>query len=280
MAEKIGAEARASRLRNPIRGRGLWKGTTSRPPRDTPHTHLANDSRAAAPDVRPYGTRTNRNAEGANVRNDRTFRNSRADRTKIFYPDNVSDDPRRRSSAEGSQQVPLSHVAALASDAIVPDALHDLARWPDTDPGLSITASDAQLLGRLRCNSVPAHSPVESDGRSLSASNCAIHCDRPELVSSNNSEHLEVGPRELLSRKVKSRIEAANFSPRRFFPRRYRHDPATPPYDIQAPCLPPLVQPMAIGPWLINSDTMNEVAEISWPLTAFSIIRKAVARIS
>ena len=220
MVEKIGSQVSASILRNPIRGHGPGKRTTSRHAGDRPHRPLANDLLAAAPDVRPYDTRTNRNAAEANARNDRSFRNSRADRTKIFYPDNVSDDPRRRSPAEGAGLVAVSHAAVLASDVLVPGERHDLARWHDTDPGLSRAASDARRPGKLGCSNKCEHRPVEIDARIPSASSSATHCDRPELVSSNTLEHLEVGPRELLSRKVKSRIEAANFSPRRFFPRR------------------------------------------------------------
>lgn len=225
MAEKIGSHASASILRNPIRGRGPWKRTTSKQRADRPHTPPANDSHAAAPDVRPYDIRPNRNAAAVNAGSNRRLRSSPADRTKIFFAGDLSDDPRSPLPAEESGRLAVSHAAALANDALVPGELYDLFRWHDSDAGISRRASDGRPPGRPGCNSKSEHRPVESDAHSPSASNSATRRDRPELVRSNTLEHPGVGPRELVSRKVKSRIEGANFNPRRFISHRYRHQP-------------------------------------------------------
>jgi hypothetical protein len=176
-------------------------GSRSTPP--------ANVVLASEPDVRPRDIRPNRNAARVNGTCDRSLHNNPAGRTKIFFPDAASDDPRTRAVAAGSQRPAASHAAALASDALVPVEPHGLSRWRDTVVALSTIASDARLLGTSGCNSNSGHRTVETDGRSPSAGSCANRSDRPELVSPNVLEHLEGGPRELLSRKVKSRIEAA-----------------------------------------------------------------------
>ena len=182
--------------------------------------HLANVCPADGQDVRPHDKRSNRNAAGENETSDRSLHSNLADRTKIFFPDDVRDDPRTPFPAEGSGRLAVSHAAALASDVIVPGASHALSRWIDNGIVPSTTASAAPPPGTLRCNNASEHKTAQNSTRIPSAGSNAARCDRRELVRSNALRHPEEGPRELLSRKVKPRIEGANFSPRRLFPQR------------------------------------------------------------
>jgi hypothetical protein len=91
----------------------------------------------------------------------------------------------------------------------VPGGPLALSRWIDTGVVLSTAASDAPPPGTLRRNSKSEHTTAGNDGRSPSAGNIATRCDKWELASSNDLKDPEEGPRELSSRKVKSRIEAA-----------------------------------------------------------------------
>jgi len=102
---------------------------------DTRGKHLANVSPADEQDVKPYGIRPNRNAARENDSNDRSPHNIPADRTKIFFPDGGSDDPRAslpaensRRLAENSRRFLVALAAALAGDVIVPDAPLALSR--------------------------------------------------------------------------------------------------------------------------------------------------------
>ena len=114
--------------------------------------HLANACPADEQDARPDDIRPNRNAARENETSDRSLHSNLADRTKIFFPDDVSDDPRTPAPAVGSGRFAVSHAAALASDAIVPGVAPALSRWIDTGVGLSTTASDVPPPGTLRCN--------------------------------------------------------------------------------------------------------------------------------
>lgn len=182
--------------------------------------HLANVCPADEQDVRPHDIRPNRNAARENETNDRTLHSNLADRTKSFFPDAVGDDdddPRTCFLAEVSRRSAVSHAAAHASDAIVPAESHALSRCSDTGVVLSTTATDAPPPGTFRCNRGSEHRPAENDNHIPSAGSFATRSDRRGLVRSNVLKHPEEGPRELLSRKVKSRIEAPNFNPRRLF---------------------------------------------------------------
>jgi hypothetical protein len=215
MAQKIRFLARVSIQRNPITGCSTSGRAASTPRQDRPNTRLANGSLAAEPHARHCGTRGNRIVAQESAGSDGNLHNNQADRTRIFFPDDLTDDPRRRPPAEEGKLFAASRAAALASGDTVRAEPHGLARWSGTGLALSTTASDGQRPGRPGCNSGSAHRTAETGSRTPSASSPATRCGRLELESPNDLEHLEVGPRELLSRKVKSRIEAANFNPRR-----------------------------------------------------------------
>jgi len=216
-------------------------------------TPLANVVLASEPDVRPRDIRPNRNAARENETCDRSLHNNPAGRRKILVPDGARDDPRTRAGAADSQRSAAFHAASLASDAFVPVEPHDLSRWRGTAAGLSTAASDARLPGTSGCNSNSGHRTVESDGRTPSAGSCANRCDRSELVSPNVLEHLEGGPRELLSRKVKSRIEAATSIRGDFFNAGILAQ-SPPLHDNCGKSTQPPAPLLAIRVWLTNPD--------------------------
>jgi hypothetical protein len=226
--QKIRPRVTRSIPRKPIRGRAHPKRRAPRPATDTPSRHLASVDPANEQDVRPHDIRPNRNAARENVASDRSLHSNLADRTKTFCPDaehDVNDDPRTPSPLQRSGPSAASHAAARANDAIVPDELHAPFRCIDTAVVLSTTASDVPPPGTLHCNSASEHTTAGNGSRSLSAGSIATRCDKRVLASSNVLKDAEKGPRELLSRKVKSRIEGRHFSPRRLFP--HRHQPST-----------------------------------------------------
>jgi len=159
---------------------------------------------------------------------------------------------------QGSGKSAVSHAAALANDAIVPDELHALFRCVDTVAVLSTVASDAPPPGTLRCNSGSEHTTAGNGSRSLSAGSIATRCDKRVLESSNVLKDAEEGPRELLSRKVKSRIEGHDFSPRRLFPHRHHQQSTTKPSTIPTLLsLTPVVQIVTINLRLSTPPTLN-----------------------
>lgn len=233
---------------------------------DTPSRHFANVSPADEQDVKPHDIRPNRNAGRENVTSDRRLHNNPADRTKNFFPDDVSDDPRRHSPAEDSGKSAVSQAAALASDAIVPVESHGLFRCTDTGVELSTPASDGPTPGKPGCNSGSEHRTAEIGSCIPSAGSFATRCDRPELARSHVLKDPEEGPRELLSRKVKSRIEAGTSIRGEYFNASdIRRAPAL--QDTSAKYPQPLGQLMDIHLWLSNPGTLNKLAETTWPLT-------------
>ena len=223
--QKIRPRVTSSIPRKRIRDRAPPSHMIPRCATDTRGRHLANACPADEQDVRPYDIRPNRNAARGNVASERSLHSNLADRTRIFCPDAVSDDPRTSSPVLGSGKSAVSLAAALANDAIVPGELHALSRCIDNAGVLSTTASDAPQPGTLRCNSGSEHTTAGNGSRSPSEGSIATRCDKRVLASSNVLKDAEEGPRELLSRKVKSRIEGHHFSPRRLFP--HRHQPST-----------------------------------------------------
>jgi hypothetical protein len=165
---------------------------------------------------------------------------------------------------EGARPSAVSAAAALANDAIVPGELHALFRCIDTAVVLSTTANAAPLPGMLRCNSGSERTTAKNGSCILSSGSIATRCDRRELARLNVSIDLEEGPRERLSRKVKSRIEAADLNPRRLFPQRRHHTSTSKPFKVSAP-IPsiPVVELMAIHLRPSNSDYLYELADIS-----------------
>jgi len=102
---------------------------------DTRGKHLPNVYPADEQDVKPYGKRLSRNIAEENDSIDRSPRSNLAGRTKIFFPDGDSDDPREpfraehsRWSAVGASRSLVPFDAALASDGIVPDVPRALSR--------------------------------------------------------------------------------------------------------------------------------------------------------
>jgi hypothetical protein len=89
--------------------------------------------------------------------------------------------------------------------------------------------------GTLRCNSASEHTTAGNGSRSLSAGSIATRYDKRVLANSNVLKDSEEGPRELLSRKVKSRTEGHHFSPRRLFPHRHHQPYTTRPSTIPTP---------------------------------------------
>jgi hypothetical protein len=89
--------------------------------------------------------------------------------------------------------------------------------------------------GTLRCNSASEHTTAGNGSRSLSEGSIATRYDKRVLASSNVLKDAEEGPRELLSRKVKSRTEGHHFSPRRLFPHRHHQPSTTRPSTIPTP---------------------------------------------
>jgi len=221
--------------RKRIRDRAHPRCGTPRPSTDMPSRHLASVCPANEQDVRPHDIRPNRNAARENETSDRSLHSNPADRTRILFPDAVSDDPRTCSSMQVSGRSAVSHAAALANDGIVPDELHARFRCIDTGVVLSTTASDATPPGTPRCNSGSEHTTAGNGSRSLSAGSIATRCDKRVLASSNVLKDAEEGPRELLSRKVKSRTEANDFSPRRLFTQRHHQPSITVPSTVPAP---------------------------------------------
>jgi hypothetical protein len=222
--QKIRPRVTSSIPRKRIRDRAHPRRRTPRPATDTPCRHLASACPANVQDVRPHDIRPNRNAARENVASDRSLHSNLADRTKTFCPDaehDVNDDPRPLFPVQPSGQSAASHAAARANDATVPDELHALFHCLDTAVGLSTTASDVPPPGTLHCNSGSEHTTAGNGCRSLSAGSIATRCDKRVLASSNVLKDPEEGPRELLSRKVKSRTEGHHFSPRRLFPHRH-----------------------------------------------------------
>ena len=220
MAKKICSRASTSIQRNRLRDHAPPQRMTAWRSTDKHGTHPANACPADEQDVRPHGTRPNRNAARENETSDRSPHNNLADRTNFFSPDvahQVYDDPRAAPPMEGWGRFAAPHAAVLASDVTVPGGPPALSRWIDIGVGPSTASSDAPPHGRCRYNSGSERTTAGNDDRSPSADSVATRSDKRVLARSNDLEHPEVGPRELLSRKVKSRIEADDFNPRRLF---------------------------------------------------------------
>jgi hypothetical protein len=265
--QKIRPRVTRSIPRKRIRDRAHPKRRTSRPATDTPSRHLASVCPANEQDVRPHDIRPNRNAARENGACDRSLHSNLADRTRSFFPNpehDVSDDPRTGSPVPDSGKFDVSHADARANDAIVPDELHALFRCIDTAVVLSTTASDVPPPGTLHCNSGSEHTTAGNGSRSLSAGSIATRYDKRVLANSNVLKDPEEGPRELLSRKVKSRTEGHHFSPRRLFPHRHHPPSTTRPSTIPTPLSStPVVQIVTINLWLSIPPTLNQVAELS-----------------
>lgn len=166
----------------------------------------------AAPDVTLRGIRRNRNAAMENAPTARSPHSNPAGRRKFLPAGGAADDP-RTPSPQGSPRisaapVPPSLAGALASDATAPVGRLVLARSSDTAVGLSTTSSDAPIPGTRRCSNKPQRTQTGNNCRIPSTGRFANCGDRRELVCSKLLKHAEGGPRELVSRKVKSRIEA------------------------------------------------------------------------
>ena len=235
--------------------------------------HLANVCPANEQDVRPLDIRPNRNAARENATSDRSLHNNPADRTEIFFPDDVEEVMTLARLLRRSVWGRLLFLTLPRSPAtrLFPASSHALSRWTDTALGFPLLPATRRRLARLAAIAAPSTGRLEIDSRIPSAGSDATRCDRRELVSSNVLKHPEEGPRELLSRKVKSRIEAANFNPRRLFQRRH-HQPDTtnpPRYLSQTPSRQ-WPNSMAIHLRLSDPDSLDELAEISWPLTSSS----------
>ena len=179
--------------------------------KDTPGRHLANAVPATEPDVRPHGTRRNRNAAKENAPNERSLHSNRDDRTEFFFLNVVeedSDDPRMRFPLARRRRVALpvagprraavvSPVAALASDGTARGEPHALSRYGDMPIGRSTSANPEPPNGTLHCNSCCEHTRGGNGSGIPSEGSGATRCGRRELVHSNVLKDAEMGPREL-----------------------------------------------------------------------------------
>jgi hypothetical protein len=165
-----------------------------------------------------------------------TAHSNRAGRTKLFFQTPSCDDPR----APHATSLPRLSPAKFASPSVVAGdndgtACADApcpARSPDTAAGPCAPTTAAPPPGNARCNSPSAHSGDESDNRTPPKGRSANAAHTGELVLQQDVVHAGLGPRECASRKVKSRIEAINFNPRRLFPGLHPPHAARRPFQI------------------------------------------------
>jgi hypothetical protein len=177
------------------------------------------------------------------------------------------DDPRTRSSAEGSRRSAVSHAVGLASDAIVPGELHALSRCGDIGVVLATTATDALPPDTLHCNSSSEHRTVESDTHISSAGSFATRSDRAELVHSSVLREAEGAQgsycpeRSSLGLKLPTSIRGDYFNGGIIT---RPHRPSTLPAPM-ASTPPPYLLTIHLRP--TSQRTIDKLAEISWPLT-------------
>ena len=190
--------------------------------RDNRDKHVASEIRAPPRDGKPCGTTKNRNAALESGRIPGISQRSQVGCKDFFCHECSSpfaDDPRAdfhtnwRHHFQMAEAVPAD---VLAAGELVPAAPLGLSRSDDNVAAPLAPTTPALLGDRHRCSNNGVHSPGRTRGCTPSANTDELEACRGQLVQDDAKRDPVEGPREVVLPEVKSRIEGANFNPRRF----------------------------------------------------------------
>lgn len=212
--QRGGGECPRTQVRDRTAGRAL---VPLPPPEDVP----ASGPHAPAPRATLDGTSHYRTSAGRNRSTARTRRNSRAARSKKFFPPAPCDGPRK--TVAHRPQIP-SHLPRDVPDngEPAPDAADARPRSGGIPAPHANETSNERPDDRPGCNTGSAGEKAETDAHTLSAGNAAAAPNAPSqpeargpLDEGTNSQHAQRGPREASLPKGQVSERSANSSPRR-----------------------------------------------------------------